>query len=563
MSDSSGRSNHEIGDDHHATLEQFCSYAATGPTEAFQAIFVCRTCCAAPSSAAAAATQQQQQQHCVCQACADHCHGDHDVDYVGMGPCYCDCREIGCSIATPSQAEAERLGLSLVHSSSSSKAAAAAAAIAHCNSEPDDFYVRSVFQVPLLQDQNCTQRLRAQAQELVKHSRETFWLGADVVLRDDNNNDDDDEQEAKNARSRTPSTSNLCELEQLAVLIFRQHWKHYNLSDHDSYLAKGAADNEEPTTPVPLKDRCIGAEWWVQVKRVRFPGKEDGDGCDAAAEAVDLHYDKDEALAESFGLGAFPTLSTVTYLTTTATSATAASTNSSVEAAPTVIFNQRYDESETDCISEMMVSHPAPQKHLVFDGRLLHGAPSHFALRRQAQPQSQLQTSAAPTATSDDSSDNDQHMRITFLVNIWIDHKPVAVETLPDSIRQALIQVAAAAAGADESSCPPLLQQLLSTVEQQDPLFVGPLPVPKMTLGSTTAKQESSADRIELPFVGGKATWANDDDESDPAIMVLSTFSPLPSMHESDTLLVKFEPGFEAALQYPGASSSDDEGEGE
>lgn len=527
-------------------LDHFCSFAATGATDAFQAIFVCRTCCADAAAGdednnphhGGGDDKNQQRCYCICQACADHCHTDHDVDYVGMGPCYCDCREIGCSIAAPSQTEADRLGLRVRSSSSSSKAATAGA---HCNSETDgpysSLYVRDVFQVPLLlQDLNCTRRLRAQAQELVKHSRETFWLGADVVLLNDNG-----EEEAKD------TSKQLCELEQLAVVIFRQHWQHYNLSD----LKKGSDNDGEPTKAHPSKDRSIGAEWWVQVKHIRGE-EQDNDYCAAAAEAVDLHYDKDEALAESFGLGAFPTLSTVTYLTT-ATNATCS--DLTVEAAPTVIFNQRYDETETDRISEMMVSHPASHKHLVFDGRLLHGAPSHFALRRQQQQQPQTKLrSLGPSSTFKEKSDNRDQIRITFLVNVWIDHKPAAVETLPDSIRQALIQLATGEAA--ESSDPSLLQQFTNALKQQSPLFVGPLPVPKMTLGSSTAENESSADRIELPFVGGKATWANgdgDDDESDSAVMVLNTFPP--PMHESDTLLVQFQFGFEAALQYSDGSS--------
>ena len=57
-------------------------------------------------------------------------------------------------------------------------------------------------------------------------------------------------------------------------------------------------------------------EWWVQVKN--FASHDES--------AIDLHYDKDENIADSFGIGVFPQISTVTYL------------NSSSRFQPTIIF---------------------------------------------------------------------------------------------------------------------------------------------------------------------------------------------------------------------------------
>ena len=55
---------------------------------------------------------------------------------------------------------------------------------------------------------------------------------------------------------------------------------------------------------------------------------------------IDLHYDKDEALAESFGLGSFPTLSTVTYLT-----------GASSKAPPTILLDHTYTQGEEEVMS--------------------------------------------------------------------------------------------------------------------------------------------------------------------------------------------------------------------
>jgi hypothetical protein len=63
-------------------------------------------------------------------------------------------------------------------------------------------------------------------------------------------------------------------------------------------------------------------EWWIQSKYL------EQDGTPAP---IDLHYDKDENMAEAYGIGLFPQLSTVTYLT--------GSPN-----APTVIFRNTITE---------------------------------------------------------------------------------------------------------------------------------------------------------------------------------------------------------------------------
>lgn len=461
-------------------IKHFCSLAAFGRTEVFQAIFVCSSC--------------TSKNECICSACAEQCHAGHEVEYIGMGPSYCDCCDIGCIILEESIAEATRLGI--VSGTSGS----------YCPCEPKlpptsacletaataaSSYIRDVYGIPAMADAELGCRLALQAKELVKHSRDSFWIDAETAESNE---------------------GSLCELELLAWKIFRRHVQHYNLE------ASSPGGSIRPQ----------GAEWWVQVKPISLPPPLELASPLAllepyanGAEAVDLHFDKDEAMAESFGLGLFPTLSTVSYLT------------NSVDAPPTLVFSRRYDQEDKTAISDMLVSHPAATKHLVFDGRLLHGAPSHFALRP-------LSKNNRNETTSDD-----PQPRITFIVNIWLDHKPAAVHLLPNEIR-ATVQGASKIAAGDASA---------RVMEGSAALaFTSSFPVEQVVMtDALTDLPEALRGRIELPFVGGKATWVGDDDDE---AMVLVTYPP--PVHESDTLIVRFAPDLEAFLQYSRDDQDDD-----
>ncbi|EJK71038.1 hypothetical protein THAOC_07556 [Thalassiosira oceanica] len=61
----------------------FCTSAITGTDHpAHQPIYVC-TACVPPSP--------DELPPCVCEACANIIGDHHDVDFVGVGPCTCDC----------------------------------------------------------------------------------------------------------------------------------------------------------------------------------------------------------------------------------------------------------------------------------------------------------------------------------------------------------------------------------------------------------------------------------------------------------------------------------------
>ena len=121
------------------------------------------------------------------------------------------------------------------------------------------------------------------------------------------------------------------------------------------------------------------------------------------------------------------------------------------------------------------MSHPVRGKHVSFDGRYLHGAPAQLAtLTQQQQQQQQKQqqehtslppppppplqqpssaaietspsyvdkhdisnntSSSSSSSTSDDELVNDEELRVTFLVNIWLNHHPAGIGPLPEEIR--------------------------------------------------------------------------------------------------------------------------------
>ena len=102
-------------------------------------------------------------------------------------------------------------------------------------------------------------------------------------------------------------------------------------------------------TPLP---GISGAEWWVQYKF--------DESLDRSA-GIDLHYDKDEEIAAKYGIGVFPNLSTVTYLSCTESSL------------PTLILNSNPCNPVGDPIPEVFLSYPMLGKHVAFNGSLLHG----------------------------------------------------------------------------------------------------------------------------------------------------------------------------------------------
>ena len=129
-----------------------------------------------------------------------------------------------------------------------------------------------------------------------------------------------------------------------------------------------------------------GAEWWVQIRPSPPAGRysmhassaddNDNDGEDDMAKAgISFHWDKDEdfRLLTGGSLYIHPHISTVTYLTDLG--------------APTMVLSKRVDPMSGAYVTDTdddgsasaidgFVSFPKQGKHLSFDGRYLHAAPS-------------------------------------------------------------------------------------------------------------------------------------------------------------------------------------------
>ena len=493
--------NEEGGDEHFSLTSQkipekrYCTRAVTGCCPFFQEIYNCRTCCSRTDHC----IEEETLPLCICFACVDECHSDHDTEYVGMGPCFCDCKDFCCKINDESVNAANRFGFTTTSSTNQVKPPLATIKYLS-NSKSTNSYIRDVYTISSLNINRLTKRLVLQSEELVRHSKDTFWLDARIV-----------DTAVQHERD------NLCDLEHLAWNIFCQHVQHY-ISNEE--LKQG--DNRQ----------VAGAEWWVQVKLISSAEEKtilNSINHPSSVEAIDLHYDKDEEMAALFGIGIFPSISTVTYLT-------------EVEnAPPTVIFSRRYNEvddaSDPVRIDDIFVSHPRVGKHVAFDGRLLHGAPSHPHLRRQLSQNGEAAFQCGVAS-------NNQSIRITFLVNVWVGHKPVGVNELPVPIRAAI------------HACTIDNDHRTDASSEYSITFIQDAPVQEIHLKHENDLPKFLRQRIELPFVGGKATWGGegDDDlkeetESTGGSMVLSTYPP-PAHPNSDTILVVFSPDLAPKFEY-------------
>lgn len=145
-----------------------------------------------------------------------------------------------------------------------------------------------------------------------------------------------------------------------------------------------------------------GAEWWAQVRQPRH-----------AEEAVQFHWDTDENAVEQRGVNVHPHLSTVTYLTDCG--------------APTLVVDRRNPSRPGEvpsiygAIEQGLLSHPSVGKHIVFDGQLLHGTA----------PQPSKSTDAACEA-------GPERERVTFLVNVWLNHRPSHCRPVPEDLARRL-----------------------------------------------------------------------------------------------------------------------------
>lgn len=177
-----------------------------------------------------------------------------------------------------------------------------------------------------------------------------------------------------------------CELERLAQGIFAHHTRHARFDAATS-----------------------GAEWWTQ----HIDTIDD----------IGFHFDRDYGLEEDGEL-CHPLLGTVTYL--------------SEVGGATVILDmpgRNYPTSEPDdainCPLQMCVlSRPAVGKHITFDGLHLHGAPADL----YEEDTSSNSVDEDEEEESDEEGSSKRPSRVTFLVNIWLNHVPTQAVPLDDDL---------------------------------------------------------------------------------------------------------------------------------
>lgn len=186
---------------------------------------------------------------CVCGGCRGSCHRGHEVSFLAFGRGFCDCGAERCALSAASAPAAARLrhaGALTLALDADGRVEGTGPACGLDYSSP----CRVLRFEPPLPDA-ALEGARAECEQLARISKQTFWVPA-------------------------AGGAPRCGLEALAAAVFAAH-------------AGSARFN-------PARS---GAEYWVQVKRV-------GPTSDCA---IDLHYDKDEELAEAFSVGVYPQLS--------------------------------------------------------------------------------------------------------------------------------------------------------------------------------------------------------------------------------------------------------------
>lgn len=194
-----------------------------------------------------------------------------------------------------------------------------------------------------------------------------------------------------------------CALEGLALQIFQAH-------------VKGLEGWFNPEQS--------GAEWWTLVMDASKPDTADDEYDD---DEVGMHFDADYGLeAQMPNILLHPRVATVTYLSNLG--------------APTIVLDKRSPppsdperKSLNGSVKRAWLSGPRYGKHIAFDGRLLHGAPALF-FPGKAKSSDASNEEVEPDKKKQKLGPSLPEKRITFLVNIWLDHCPLDAELLDDEV---------------------------------------------------------------------------------------------------------------------------------
>jgi len=217
-----------------------------------------------------------------------------------------------------------------------------------------------------------------------------------------------------------------CALEALARTVFRAH------VDPLEGWEDAEAGGEKRMLYDPERS---GAEWWTLVLDTPSdgsPSKCDGDDDDEEEDdEVGIHFDADYGLEEQLpNYTLHPRVATITYLSDTGV--------------PTLILDKRSPppsdvekKSLNGSIKNGWLSHPSFGKHVAFDGRFLHGGPGEYfpSVAKKSMDHSEPK---AKRAKIEENAGMLSGKRITFMVNIWLNHCPLESEPLDEDIIEKL-----------------------------------------------------------------------------------------------------------------------------
>ena len=248
---------------------------------------------------------------------------------------------------------------------------------------------------------------------------------------------------------------------------------------------------------------------------------------ESSSGSVCLHFDKDEEISSIFSVGIFPQLSTVTYLSKTKNTA------------PTVILERYPKDPVAQSIKKCYVSYPQRGKHVRFDGLYLHGACSQFSDNENNDGELNIENEEHLDADADVDVDEkdiidisklsltliecenievtskksfyknenkkNENYRVTFLVNIWINHKPLRVENLSNEICEKLLMKENEMIVKKD-----ILNNILIT--KNDDIFTK---ICTLNINEDVVSKESNGSWVNIPFVTSDSDWGKEDCETD------------------------------------------------
>ncbi len=168
------------------------------------------------------------------------------------------------------------------------------------------------------------------------------------------------------------------------------------------------------------KSEESGAEWWCQVIDTR--------------DDIGWHWDRDYGKEEDGDL-MYPDVATVTYLSKQGGCTAVAKVKGKA------VIGDTFD-ANGHAITEVILSRPGFGKQLYFDGRYLHGAPADF----DGDEEDRSDGGGMEDEDEDEDSESEEDewagkkkgkkspLRITFLVNVWLNNIPAQSTRFPDEL---------------------------------------------------------------------------------------------------------------------------------